>query len=197
MPKIVDHQQRRDEITAVSALLISERGIEAVTFRELAKASGYSKGIIEHYFENKSDLVSASLDWANQRYYERANSAVKGKTGLAAIEARLLSTLPVNEAIRMEWKIRMLFWAMACVDPALNKEQQSRFSKTTSHFMAELKVAVNNGEIVTNKELNLMAQRLLFKISGLSCAAVHNPKHYHLRRMKKEIRHMVAELKNN
>lgn len=197
MPKIVDHQQRRTEITAVAAQLIADQGIEAVTFREIAKACGYSKGIIEHYFENKSDLITASLDWANHRYYERAATAVKGKTGLAAIEARLLSTLPMDNAIRMEWKIRLVFWTMACIDPELNTQQRRRVEKTTAHFMDDLKAAVSNGEIVANKKLQHMAQSLLFTISGLSCAAVHNPDSYNAKRLKKEIRYIIDELKSD
>lgn len=195
MPKIVDHQQRRAEITAVAAQLIADQGIETVTFREIAKASGHSKGIIEHYFEDKSDLVSASLDWANNRYYERAAKAVKGKTGLAAIEARLLSTLPMDKAIRMEWKIRLVFWTMACIDPELNIQQRSRVEKTTAHFISDLKAAVRKGERVSKTKLEHQAQRLLFTIYGLSCAAVHNPDSYNVRRLKKEIHYIIDELK--
>ncbi len=193
MPKIVDHQQRREEITAVVASLIAAGGIEAATFREIANASLYSKGIIEHYFDNKSDLISASLDWANQRYYQRAESATKGKIGLAAIEARLLSTIPLNNAIRDEWKIRLVFWAMACIDPALNSEQLSRIALTTEHFMGDLKQAKKHGEINSRSSLKPMAQRLIYSISGLSCAAVHNPDEYTQYRLRKEIKHLMHE----
>lgn len=194
MPKIVDHQQRRSEITAVAARHISDNGIEALTFRELARATGYSKGIIEHYFDDKADLVSASLDWANHRYYERADAAVKDKTGLAAVEARLLSTLPMNADIRLEWKIRLVFWSMACFDAALNDEQRSRVDKTTRHFVEEFKVAVNQGDMQPAGNLHSVAQRLVFTISGLSCAAVHNPDEYTPRRLKREVRHIIEEL---
>ncbi len=197
MPKIVDHQQRRAEITAIAAQLIADKGIEAATFREIAKVSGYSKGIIEHYFENKSDLISASLDWANKRYYQRAENAVKGKSGIEAIEARLSSTLPMDKSIRMEWKIRLVFWTMACIDPALNAEQCNRVEKTTSHFMADLKSAVKRGEIAKGNKLEHIAQRLIFTISGLSCAAVHNPNEYDKRRLNKEIRHIINEIKQS
>ena len=90
MPKIVDHEKRRAEIAETAANLIARGGLESATVREIANASGYSKGIVEHYFDGKSELISAALAWANEQYFERADVATKGKRGLAALRARLV-----------------------------------------------------------------------------------------------------------
>ena len=65
MPKIVDHEARRREISAAAAALIAKGGLEAVTFREIAQASGYSKGVVEHYFENVESYYVKNIDLPN------------------------------------------------------------------------------------------------------------------------------------
>ena len=58
MPKIVDHEARRSAISTAAAGLIAARGMEAATIREIARVSGYSKGVVEHYFVDKEEAVA-------------------------------------------------------------------------------------------------------------------------------------------
>ncbi len=71
MPKIVDHEQRRKDIAKIAAKLISESGIEKLTARKIAELSGFSRSVVENYFENKQELVQISLDWANEKFGRR------------------------------------------------------------------------------------------------------------------------------
>lgn len=50
MPKIVDHDQRRRELAEAAWKVITEVGIDGATTREIARASGYSTGVLAHYF---------------------------------------------------------------------------------------------------------------------------------------------------
>ena len=89
MPKIVDHDERREFIARVCAEVIAEHGLEQATLREIAARSGVSKGIVEHYFANKDDVIAAALEWVNQRYLRREQRNTAGKHGLDALAARL------------------------------------------------------------------------------------------------------------
>ena len=48
MPKVVDHEQRRSEITMALWLVIYEEGIDGVSFRAVARAAGVSVGRVQH-----------------------------------------------------------------------------------------------------------------------------------------------------
>lgn len=196
MPRIVDHEQRRQEISAVVADLIASGGIEAATIREIARLSGYSKGIIEHYFDNKEDLISAALNWANARYIRRAEAATAERLGLDAIRARIASTLPMDAKTRDEWRIRLLFWSMAAIDPLLQRQQAERYQFARERFRDDLHQAAVAGEIPSETDTDTAAERLLFHITGISCAALHNPGHYHERRLKGEMAYLVDALKH-
>ncbi len=56
MPKIVDHDEYREEILRKSFPLFARRGYSKVTIRVLAKELGISTGTLYHYFENKEVL---------------------------------------------------------------------------------------------------------------------------------------------
>ena len=46
MPITVDHEQRRREVAEVAAELIAHRGLERVTVREIAAATGFSTTVV-------------------------------------------------------------------------------------------------------------------------------------------------------
>lgn len=192
MPKIVDHAQRRDAIAQVAAQLIAEGGLEAATVREIARVSGFSKGIVEHYFDDKGELINAALERANQAYFVRVAQMTQGLSGLAALRARLAATVPSNAILRSEWKIRLIFWSVAAVDPVLQKQQAKRSREAIAHFAADLQDARLKGEVASSGELELVARQVLFAATGLSCAILHNPRAYTKAVVDAEIERIVA-----
>lgn len=56
MPKIIDHDQYRNELLSGSFEYFAEQGIGQVTMRELAKHLGVSTGTLYHYFASKEDI---------------------------------------------------------------------------------------------------------------------------------------------
>ncbi len=192
MPKIVDHQRRRAEIAEIAAELIAEGGLEAATIREIARRSGFSKGIIEHYFDGKSELIDAALGWANERYSERVDRATVGLTGLDSLRARLKATVPGTVALRDEWKVRLIFWSIAAIDPVLQKQQAARTRDAVAHFAADLRDARSRGEIDPHASVESSARQVLFAATGLSCAILHDPRSYNKNAVEEEIERIVA-----
>ena len=194
MPKIVDHDARREQISAIAVALIAEGGLEAATIRDIATASGYSKGVVEHYFDNKQQLISAALAWINQGYEQRVARATKGLTGLVALRKRLQATLPIGKSIRDEWKVRLVFWSMAVNAEDLRKAQEQRFNHAADAFEQDIVAAINNGELRTNKPAAVLARQLFTAVAGSSIIALHNRTLYTKQFMLDEIDLMIAQL---
>ena len=174
MPKIVDHAARRAEITEVVVRLISEGGMEAATIREIANHSGYSKGVVEHYFDGKEELISAALELVNIRYGERAEQVNNSLRGLAAIRECLRITLPMTTELRSEWKVRLVFWSLAATDASLRQQQGQRFEKAVEQFAHLFQQAVEDGEIALRETPEVMGRRIVNTVSGMSVAALHS-----------------------
>jgi len=74
MPKIIDHDQRREEIAQQINSLISEKGIENTTIRAICRRSGFSTGVLAHYFENREAMLIYVFEWHMLRVYRRLES---------------------------------------------------------------------------------------------------------------------------
>jgi AcrR family transcriptional regulator len=63
MPKIVNHNEYREELLRKSFLLFSRKGYSNVTIRELAKVLGISTGLLYHYFDSKDTLFEQMVQF--------------------------------------------------------------------------------------------------------------------------------------
>ena len=61
MPKIVDHLQRREQIALAACQVVANHGFEQATVVRIARASGYTTGMLAHYYESKQDIILAAL----------------------------------------------------------------------------------------------------------------------------------------
>ena len=71
MPKIVDHEQRRDEIALVACRVVAEHGFDQATIVRIAREAGYTTGMVAHYFDTKQEIVIAALRLILRRIEER------------------------------------------------------------------------------------------------------------------------------
>ncbi len=194
MPKIVDHQQRRELIASETAKLIALRGLESVTFREVARICSVSRGVIAHYFTSKADLVDTALEWANNNYLARVEDELEGSQGLAALTIRMNNILPVTEQNRIEWRIRLQFWAKTALDSELGSIQSQRFEGASEYFLSDLKTAKKNGEVSPELSLAETTKNLLSYSIGLSIMSMHNPEEYTPLRLKRSINKYISSI---
>ncbi|PVW01893.1 TetR family transcriptional regulator [Microbacterium sp. Gd 4-13] len=119
MPKIVDHEQRRTEITRGLWDVISDRGIEGVTYGAVAQATGVSVGRVQHYFTSKENLIHAGcqaiVDRASRLYTER----VRGLNPWQALLDLLTEPIPHTESFKRGSAVWYAYLARGVVDPAI------------------------------------------------------------------------------
>ena len=61
MPKIVDHARRREDIAHVACQVVASYGFEQATVARIARAAGYTTGMLAHYYESKQEIILAAL----------------------------------------------------------------------------------------------------------------------------------------
>lgn len=59
MPKIVDRDKKRSDITRKAMEILAQRGFQATTIQEIATAAGIGKGTLYHYFNTKEEILLA------------------------------------------------------------------------------------------------------------------------------------------
>jgi TetR/AcrR family transcriptional repressor of bet genes len=117
MPKIVDHDKRRDEIALVACRVVAQVGFDQATIVRIAREAGYTTGMVAHYFDTKQDIIIAALRLILRRIEERLSP----RDGLAEPEllALLTEALPVDEARYTECAFWIAFWGQVPSDKRL------------------------------------------------------------------------------
>jgi TetR/AcrR family transcriptional regulator, transcriptional repressor of bet genes len=118
MPKIVDHAQRRDEIALIACRVVAEYGFEKASMVRLARAAGYTTGMLAHYFDTKHDIVIAALRLVLRRIDERLSHPDRAGPDLLAL---LTEALPVDEQRRTECAFWTAFWGQVTADKRLKR----------------------------------------------------------------------------
>lgn len=105
MPRIVDHQARRDAILERCFDLFARRGYGAVTVREIAREVKLSTGAVYHYFPDKAAILRSLFHRVSRRDVAEAVGQLQGASRreklatlvgfVARNEGRLRATLQV------------------------------------------------------------------------------------------------------
>src|SRR6266568_1615372 len=65
MPKQVDHDERRRQLTEALLRIAGTRGLRAVSMREIAAEAGVSLRVVQYYFTDKQALLDSALTGPN------------------------------------------------------------------------------------------------------------------------------------
>jgi AcrR family transcriptional regulator len=117
MPKIVDHAKRRDEIALVASKVVAVHGFERATVARIARAAGYTTGMVAHYYESKQDIILAALRLILRRIEERlTRHRASGEADLLAV---LSEALPLDPQRATDCAFWMAFWGQVRTDKKL------------------------------------------------------------------------------
>lgn len=135
MPKQVDHEQRRWEISLGVFQVIAERGIGAVSLRNVAAAASVSMGRVQHYFASKDELVHHAcrvfVGQAEQRF-ETAGA----DPAPARLEHLLTMGLPDSADRRVGSAVWYSFVTAAATDEVLAEIIRGAWSDLRDSIMA-------------------------------------------------------------
>lgn len=119
MPKVVDHAKRRDEIAHVACQVVASHGFEHATVARIARAAGYTTGMVAHYYDSKQDIILAALRLILLRIEERLTRERNG--GEANLLEVLSEALAIDAQRRGECAFWMAFWGQVSADRKLKR----------------------------------------------------------------------------
>ncbi|MFI9356675.1 TetR/AcrR family transcriptional regulator [Streptomyces lydicus] len=143
MPKQVDHESRRRQISEAVCQLADESGLEGVTLRDVAARAQVSMGAVQRCFGTKEEMLVFVLGHVGEQVAERlsarltASPAQSARTALghAASEVSL-----VQEERRAEARVWLAFAAQAAVSSSLAEILRSNYAdlhKVFTQLIAE------------------------------------------------------------
>lgn len=175
MPKIVDHEARREELIEATWRVIARTGIAGATMREIAREAGVSTGILAHYFADKEDLLGFALRLMHRRVYERIHARTQGLVGLPALRVIMLEALPLDQERLLEAQIEMNFISLALGNESLRELQHREFERFWDALNHRVSEAQTLGEISTSIDAGWITHQLIILVEGISLEAVLYP----------------------
>ena len=189
MPKVVDIQQRRAELTEATARLIARSGIESATMREVAAEAGWTTGALTHYFTDKRELLLTTFQTslANRRAQRPADADADPA---AQLRASLEGALPLDEARRRHWMVTVAFCSHAAGDPELAAAQRAAYREFRDHIAA---LAERCG-LTAGGHARAYAERLIAVADGVAVQALFDERSWSPDRQLAQLDELLAPL---
>ena len=173
MPKVVDVEQRRAQLTRAVAVQIARAGMDGVTLREVARTAGWTTGAVAHYFTDKRELLLAT--YQSRADLIRDDVAASVASGLTALEALIEHSLPLDEERHTNWQVFLAFTGAAIGDPELTSAHQVRSRSFHASVGEALRSEVDGGRLPAGLDLAHEARRLVALLNGVAVQAVFDP----------------------
>ncbi len=173
MPRIVDHDERRNRIARAFQRLLAAEGFAAVSFSRVAAEAGVSVGLIQHYFTDKDALLRFAYDDAGCRMSERVRVRVRaGEAAGLPIARVLLDTLvellPLDEERDLEYRVRLNLQAQALHHGGLAEVARRAGGDILRHVTTVIEHGKECGEVDPGVDAVLAARTILATVQGLA-----------------------------
>jgi AcrR family transcriptional regulator len=174
MPKDVNHDERREELLEAVWRVVARDGMERATIRTIAAETGWSSGVLAHYFADKEDIIGSAFALAIDRIRQRWDTKLAGLTGRAALFELVLDNLPLDDERELETKFLMNYWSRAIRGDST--PAPPRRGPALVDLLTQLaREAQDDGEIGRDEAPEDIAERLLGLIDGFSLHALLDP----------------------
>lgn len=169
MPKKVDHDARRRQLTDAVCRLTLRGGLGAATFRQVAAEAGVSVRLVQYYFGSKQGMREVTQEHVGERSIARLTTWIDATDGSprAVLEAFLKSFAPVDEESRMAMLMYVALYTEGVVaamgEPAANEGRKIEARMMHDAILEQLE----RGSLVSGVDAEAEAVLLTALMPGL------------------------------
>lgn len=185
--RIVDHEERRQEIAEVAMELIAREGLEAATLNRIAGELGASIRVITHYFAEKDELL----------FWVYRTMAVRGQAHIHDVLSKdpgdlagaLTAMCGGDDEMLKQWRVYIAFWDKAARTPQFADEQRLWIERTLA--TVEDIIVARSG---ASDKVREVATELISLVYGISVQRTLDPDSWSAERIASVIDRKVAEI---
>src|SRR5271169_1694899 len=189
MPKIVDHAKRREEIAHVACQVVARFGFEQATVARIARAAGYTTGMVAHYYESKQEIILAALRLMLLRIEQRLTR--ERETREANLVDVLSEALAIDAQRFTECAFWMAFWGQVSADKKLkqlnvwvHREYMRLFARCFAEYWPQWQTR-------TPEVRDQLLRSVVTCMNGITAGAVTSPRDWPA---QKQIEHLDLQL---
>ena len=171
MPKVVDHDERRERIAEAAWRVIEREGPDGANLRRIARETGHTTGVVTHYFRDKRELMAFAFGLVVDRSTSRMARAA---AEVGVVEA-LAQLLPLDEERRRETTVWLALMSASLTDPDLAVELRQRYRQAREATLPVFRTAL---EVTRGGDPDDVADELLAVVDGITVDALTDPERY-------------------
>jgi AcrR family transcriptional regulator len=197
MPKIVDHDTRREEIAQALWRVVRRDGIRAASVRSVATEAGWSAGAVRYYFPDQAGLIAFAMDLVSRRVGERIRALDTTGTPTEVVLRFLEEVIPLDPERQAEFDIWLSFIAQAQAETGAGglREVLTPVHQSLRELCESLLNSLSQaGALRPDLRLDLEIDRLHALIDGLSLHAAVQPATSTPDRVREILRNHLLEL---
>jgi AcrR family transcriptional regulator len=175
MPKVIDHDQRRNDIIDVTWNLIVKGGFDAATMREIASEAGFANGALKHYFPGKDEIMLGTWDRALESMGTHVDEAVGDKRGVAALRAVVVATAPLDDEAVTAGRVLLAFWERAVSNEDLDRVYRTHLTSWRRGLATYIAQGREDGDIVTTVTDDQLVDEIVLMNVGATIMRVIAP----------------------
>lgn len=181
MPKIVDHDERRRQISAAVLRVVAADGVAAATLRRVAADSGFPMSTIQHYFAGAQEMLQFALARQEEAKAERIALRVRAEWEngpRAVLEGIMAEVLPITKAQRQEAAVGVAYYVAWHRDEELKASLVKDIPAARAGLAVVVAEAQRRGEVGADADAEREAELLLALFDSLASGVVvgyHTP----------------------
>jgi TetR/AcrR family transcriptional regulator, transcriptional repressor of bet genes len=167
MPRRVDHELRKRQITDAVVRITVKGGLGSATFREVAAEAAVSVRLVQYYFGTKDQLLLETQRHVADRSIARIRrlQAEAGDTPRDIVRTIMRSFIPVDDESRDAILMYIALFTAALLDPVLKRKEAAEVPASMRRvFTEQLRRARLRAGVDPQRE----ALILLVVVTGLS-----------------------------
>jgi AcrR family transcriptional regulator len=174
VPKIVDHDQRRQEYLDAVWRVVARDGAGAVSVRSVAKEAEVSKTNLTYYFPTRVELLAAAADRLLDEAERKLGAFDLTQVDFDSATQAVLISIPTSTARRRQSEIWLLLVAERREDPQIHKILARLNGRVRDALVSGLELLGEAGLVHPGRDVELEAARLHALIDGLSLQTIND-----------------------
>lgn len=168
MPKLIDHDERKKVIAQAVWKLLNNRGISAITIRNVAAEAGISTGSLRHSFDSRVALVTHALDLVSQEVADSMKAvSVQGQDVLNTVKV-LEHFIPLTPRSQATGRITLGMVAELKSTPELKTVATDSLRMIQQVFFDTLTCLDEAGQLKVGIDVRVQANQLATLSYGLT-----------------------------
>lgn len=154
-------QQRRSELITAGIACLGKGGMTAFTIDQICKQAGVSRGLINHHFKSKEELL-VSIYAQMTAYLLRDRSTDSPRRQIAGFIDSSFDASSFNKSNLRAW---LAIWGQVATQPELKSLHQKRYQQYRQQLVAALSAIAADEQL--DIDANSVARQLIALIDGL------------------------------